>query len=129
MSLDWIINYFQCQSLLDEENIPRSFTEVEVQQYYLSGGTNMLGLSFFSHIHTHLPIPISNFRFLKRKRCYRKMILKRFISLFIQILWDSLRYLLCASQASTFSLCTDHTRKTNVEKYYQDQETKNNSSH
>lgn len=50
MSLDWIINYFQCQSLLDEQNTPRSFTEAEVQQNYLSQGTiqNMLWLSFFS---------------------------------------------------------------------------------
>lgn len=38
------------------------------------------GYHFFPHIHTDLPTAISNFRFLKRKRCSRKMILKRFIS-------------------------------------------------
>lgn len=33
MNLDWIINYVQDQSILDGQNISKSFTEVEVQQY------------------------------------------------------------------------------------------------
>lgn len=67
MSLDWIINYFQCQSLLSEQNIPKSFTEVEVQQYYLPGRTNILWLSILFPIYTVLPITISNFILLKKR--------------------------------------------------------------
>lgn len=53
VSLDQIVNDFQHQSRLDEQNVP-SFTEAEVQQQFYKDKVICYGYNFFSP-DTHIP--------------------------------------------------------------------------